>query len=132
MEIGPSLEWFPAPGKLNLLLHVLGRRADGMHELQTVYRLVAYGDRVGVRLRADHELRFSGAFGEENLCLRAARLLRAETGVPHTLAGLNVDDAKADQIVEMAPKDPTAGGNPVKLDKRGARTIFNRALEGRL
>ena len=58
--------------------------------------------------------------------------LRAETGVPHTLAGLNVDDAKADRIVEMAPKDPTAGGNPVKLDKRGARTIFNRAMEGRL
>jgi alcohol dehydrogenase class IV len=58
--------------------------------------------------------------------------LRAETGVPHTLAGLNVDDAKADQIVEMAPKDPTAGGNPVPLDKRGARTIFNRAMEGRI
>lgn len=82
MEIDPSLAWFPAPGKLNLLLHVLGRRADGMHDLQTVFRLVDYGDRVGVRVRTDHELRFSGAFGEENLCLRAARLLQAETGVP--------------------------------------------------
>jgi alcohol dehydrogenase class IV len=58
--------------------------------------------------------------------------LREQTGVPHTLAGLNVDDAKVDIIVEMAPKDPTAGGNPIPLDKRGARTIFNRALEGRL
>ncbi len=58
--------------------------------------------------------------------------LRAEIGVPHTLAGLNVGDDKVDTIVEMAPKDPTAGGNPVPLDKRAARTIFNRALEGRL
>jgi alcohol dehydrogenase class IV len=58
--------------------------------------------------------------------------LREQTGVPHTLAGLNVDDAKVDLIVEMAPKDPTAGGNPVPFDKRAARTIFNRALEGRL
>lgn len=58
--------------------------------------------------------------------------LRAETGVPHTLAGLNVGDEKIDLIVAMAPNDPTAGGNPVPLDKRAARTIFRRALEGRV
>jgi alcohol dehydrogenase len=58
--------------------------------------------------------------------------LREEIGVPHTLAGLKVDDAKVDTIVAMAPKDPTAGGNPVPLDKRAARTMFMRALEGRL
>ena len=44
--------------------------------------------------------------------------LREETGVPHTLAGLKVGPEKADMIVDMAPKDPTAGGNPVPLDKR--------------
>jgi alcohol dehydrogenase class IV len=58
--------------------------------------------------------------------------LRAEIGVPHTLAGLNVGDDKIDLIVAMAVKDPTAAGNPVPLDKRAARTIFKRALEGRL
>ena len=52
--------------------------------------------------------------------------------MPHTLAGLKVGDDKVDTIVEMAPKDPTAGGNPVPLDNRAARTIFMRALEGRL
>ncbi len=56
--------------------------------------------------------------------------LREQTGIPHTLAGLKVDDAKVDTIVKMAPEDPTAGGNPVKLDRRAARTIFMRALEG--
>ena len=58
--------------------------------------------------------------------------LRAEIGIPHTLAGLDVDDRNIDRIVAMAPNDPTAGGNPVLFDKRAARTIFNRALEGRL
>jgi alcohol dehydrogenase len=58
--------------------------------------------------------------------------LRAEIGIPHTLTGLNVDDRNLERVVAMAPKDPTAGGNPVLFDKRAARTLFKRALEGRL
>jgi 4-diphosphocytidyl-2-C-methyl-D-erythritol kinase len=76
MEIG----WYPAPAKLNLFLHVLGRRDDGYHELQTVFRLIDHADRVGIASRADGEVRFSGIFGDENLCARAARLLKTETG----------------------------------------------------
>lgn len=84
MEIDPSLEWFPAPGKLNLFLHVLGRRQEGpnagMHELQTVFRLIDRGDRVRIAAREDGEIRFSGVFGEDNLCVRAARLLKQVSG----------------------------------------------------
>ncbi|HUN67970.1 MAG TPA: 4-(cytidine 5'-diphospho)-2-C-methyl-D-erythritol kinase [Burkholderiales bacterium] len=88
MEIGEprahGLEWFPAPGKLNLFLHVLGRRVEGatagMHELQTVFRLIDRSDRVGLRAREDGAIRFSGPFGEDNLCVRAARLLQSATG----------------------------------------------------
>jgi alcohol dehydrogenase class IV len=58
--------------------------------------------------------------------------LREQSGVPHTLEGLKVGDDKVDTIVKMAPEDPTAGGNPVKLDRRAVRTIFMRALEGRV
>jgi alcohol dehydrogenase len=58
--------------------------------------------------------------------------LRAAVGVPHTLAGLNVGDDQIDRVVAMAVKDPTAPGNPVPFDKRAARTIFRRALEGRV
>jgi 4-diphosphocytidyl-2-C-methyl-D-erythritol kinase len=75
-----ELSWYPAPGKLNLFLHVLGRRADGYHELQTVFRLIDRCDRVGIAARADGKIGFEGPFGEENLCVRAARLLQAETG----------------------------------------------------
>ena len=77
-----ELTWYPAPGKLNLFLHVLGRRADGYHELQTVFRLIDRADRVGIAPRADGEVSFSGVFGNDNLCARAARLLKAETGCP--------------------------------------------------
>jgi 4-diphosphocytidyl-2-C-methyl-D-erythritol kinase len=74
-----ELSWYPAPGKLNLFLHVLGRRADGYHELQTVFRLIDRCDRVGIALRPDEKIVFEGPFGEENLCVRAAQLLKAET-----------------------------------------------------
>jgi 4-diphosphocytidyl-2-C-methyl-D-erythritol kinase len=84
MEVGVGPAWFPAPAKLNLFLHVLGRRTDGpnagMHELQTVFRLIDRCDRVGIRVRADGEIRFTGDYGEENLCLRAARLMKSATG----------------------------------------------------
>ena len=75
-----ELAWYPAPGKLNLFLHVLARRADGYHELQTVFRLIERADRVGVAIREDGEVRFCGIFGEDNLCVRAARLLKGATG----------------------------------------------------
>jgi 4-diphosphocytidyl-2-C-methyl-D-erythritol kinase len=75
-----EMKWYPAPGKLNLFLHVLGKRADGYHELQTVLRLIDCADRVGIALRGDGEVRFSGLYGDDNLCVRAARLLKAKTG----------------------------------------------------
>jgi 4-diphosphocytidyl-2-C-methyl-D-erythritol kinase len=79
-----DLAWYPAPGKLNLFLHVVGRREAGehagYHELQTVFRLIDRADRIGIVPRADGEIRFDGPFGEDNLCVRAARRLKAQTG----------------------------------------------------
>lgn len=79
----PGSDWFPAPGKLNLLLHVLGRRGDGYHDLQTVFRLIDRQDRVRIRVRKGGGIEFgpplAGVANEDNLCVRAARLLQAET-----------------------------------------------------
>jgi 4-diphosphocytidyl-2-C-methyl-D-erythritol kinase len=70
-----ELTWYPAPAKLNLFLHVLGRRPDGYHELQTVFRLIDRCDRVGIAPRKDGRIVFDGPFGEDNLVVRAAKLL---------------------------------------------------------
>src|SRR5947207_12530119 len=79
-----EMTWYPAPAKLNLFLHVLGRRETGehagYHELQTVFRLIDRCDRVGIATRDDGQIRFSGIFGEDNLCMRAARLLQQHAG----------------------------------------------------
>jgi len=58
--------------------------------------------------------------------------LREDLGVPHTLAGLQVDGARIDEIAAAAVVDPTAGGNPVTLDKAAATKIFSAALEGKV
>lgn len=76
------MTWWPAPAKLNLFLRVLARRPDGYHELQTVFRLIDAADRVALTVRNDGALNFAGPFGEENLCLRAARLLKQESRSP--------------------------------------------------
>jgi len=75
------VQWYPAPGKLNLFLHVLGRRADGYHELQTVFRLIDRADRVGIALRDDGALQrldpLPGVPLADDLCLRAAARMQA-------------------------------------------------------
>lgn len=80
---GGELPW-PAPAKLNLFLHITGRRADGYHELQTVFQLLDYGDQLRFSVRADRQVRhlrpLAGVAEEHDLCLRAARLLQAESG----------------------------------------------------
>jgi 4-diphosphocytidyl-2-C-methyl-D-erythritol kinase len=76
----------PAPAKLNLFLHVTGRRADGYHELQTVFQFLDLCDRLHLRVRDDGRIlrtaELAGVPPERDLTLRAARLLQAETGTP--------------------------------------------------
>lgn len=75
---------YPAPAKLNLFLHVVGRRPDGYHLLQTVFRFLDHGDSLEIQVRADGEIRLlaplPGVAPEQDLCWRAARLLQQHTG----------------------------------------------------
>jgi 4-diphosphocytidyl-2-C-methyl-D-erythritol kinase len=74
----------PAPAKLNLFLHVVGRRADGYHLLQTVFQLVSLADRLDIDTRVDgqigRETDLQGVAHDEDLVVRAARLLQQATG----------------------------------------------------
>jgi len=75
---------WPAPAKLNLFLHILGRRPDGYHELQTCFQFVDLCDEITIRSRADGQIvRVSGASGvaaEADLVVRAARALQVAAG----------------------------------------------------
>ena len=85
----------PAPAKLNLFLHVVGRRADGYHLLQTLFRLIDYGDTLHLSLREDGRIvrqqPLAGVAEADDLCVRAAQLLKAETG---SVPGVNIRLAK--------------------------------------
>jgi 4-diphosphocytidyl-2-C-methyl-D-erythritol kinase len=86
---------WPAPAKLNLFLHVTGRRADGYHLLQTVFQLIDYGDTLRFTLRPDGAILrstpFPGVPEDSDLCVRAARLLQtAATRAGHSLAGADI------------------------------------------
>ncbi|MHA6197356.1 4-(cytidine 5'-diphospho)-2-C-methyl-D-erythritol kinase [Pseudomonas wadenswilerensis] len=74
----------PAPAKLNLMLHILGRRADGYHELQTLFQFLDHGDELGFAARQDGEIRLvteiPGVPHDSNLIVRAARKLQQLTG----------------------------------------------------
>ncbi len=78
-----SMPW-PAPAKLNLFLHVTGRRADGYHELQTLFQFVDFGDELYFRVDDSGLVRrreaLAGVAEDADLTVRAARLLQAETG----------------------------------------------------
>lgn len=72
---------WPAPAKINLFLRVLGRRADGYHELQTAFQFLNYGDAIRLRVRTDGLIRrqtaLPGVPERDDLTVRAARLLQA-------------------------------------------------------
>jgi 4-diphosphocytidyl-2-C-methyl-D-erythritol kinase len=75
---------WPAPAKINLFLHIVGRRADGYHLLQTAFQLLDWGDEVRLRVRDDGAIRridpLPGVAPEADLAVRAALALREVSG----------------------------------------------------
>jgi 4-diphosphocytidyl-2-C-methyl-D-erythritol kinase len=94
---------WPAPAKLNLFLRITGRRPDGYHDLQTVFRLLDWGDSLRLRVRGDgrvirHGLSVAGVAEADDLAVRAARLLQVEANC----------DQGVDIVVEK--RIPAGGG----------------------
>jgi len=84
VSTGAVMQYYPAPAKLNLMLHVIGRRADGYHLLQTVFRFIDHADSVGLALREDARIvrvnDLPGVSEADDLSVRAALALQQATG----------------------------------------------------
>jgi 4-diphosphocytidyl-2-C-methyl-D-erythritol kinase len=102
IEPGGVAHPWPAPAKLNLFLHILGRRPDGYHELQTLFQFLDYGDALRFHPAPAGRIALSrplpGVSAEQDLCLRAARLLQSHTGV------------RAGVVIELEKRLPLGGG----------------------
>jgi 4-diphosphocytidyl-2-C-methyl-D-erythritol kinase len=109
MSASDPKRWWPAPAKLNLCLHVTGRRADGYHELQTIFQLISLADQLSFDLRDDGRIirsDYEGAAADalshvdedHDLCVRAARALQLRAGV------------KAGVAIRIRKNIPVGGG----------------------
>ena len=76
---------WPSPAKLNLFLYITGQRPNGYHDLQTLFQFVDYGDSLSFTVRDDSAIVLTtptdGVADDENLVIRAARLLQSHAGV---------------------------------------------------
>jgi 4-diphosphocytidyl-2-C-methyl-D-erythritol kinase len=93
---------WPAPAKLNLFLHVVGRRADGYHLLQTVFQFLDYGDELRFEVTPDSRIgraaELPGIPEEADLTVRAARLLQEATG------------SRRGAVIHLRKRIPAGGG----------------------
>ena len=115
----------PAPAKLNLFIHITGRRDDGYHLLQTVFQFLDYSDEISFNLREDGIIRREKGLEhipeESDLCIRAARLLQSFTQSP-----LGVDLA----IIKKLPIGGGIGGgsSDAATVLHGLNTLWNCGL----
>ncbi|MBD9427419.1 iron-containing alcohol dehydrogenase [Pseudomonas sp. PDM15] len=122
-------------GGMHALAHPIGALYDTHHGMTNAtlmpyvlkFNRSAIEERI-TRLAAYLQLANPGFDSFLDLVLQ----LRADTGVPHSLAELGVDDSKTALIAQMAVVDPSAGGNPLPLTEENVAKLFTEALHGRL
>ncbi len=119
-------------GGMHALAHPIGAVFDTHHGLTNAVLMpyVLRFNRSAIESRIERLASYLGLEDGFDGFLAWVLALRAELGIPHALSALNVDPAKADLIAAMAVDDPSAGGNPIKLDVTATRRIFDEAMAG--
>lgn len=125
MTVSSASASWPAPAKINLFLHVLGRRPDGYHELQTCFQILDWGDEVHIETlpggRITRPLASYPVAEEDDLVVRAARLLQAETG---SQSGARIE------VTKRIPAGAGLGGG--SSDAATVLVVLNRLWDCRL
>ena len=123
-----------ALGAIHALSHPVGALYDTHHGLTNAVFMpyVLAFNRPAIEARIARLAAYLGLPPTFDAFLAWVLALRAELGIPHTLAGLKVDDAKFDRMSRMALEDPTAGGNPLPLDEAVCCRLYESALAGKV
>lgn len=121
-------------GAIHSLSHPVGALYDTHHGMTNAVFMpyVLVFNRSAIEEKIERLASYLGIEGGFDGFMQAVLDLREEIGTPHTLEGLRVDASRRDEIADMAIVDPTAGGNPLPLDRDGALKIFDTALAGSL
>ncbi|MDB5557549.1 MAG: dhaT [Enterovirga sp.] len=121
-------------GAIHALSHPVGALYDTHHGMTNAVFMpyVLAFNRPAIEERIGRVAAYLGIPGGFAGFMEWVLALRERVGVPHTLRDFGVDDARADLVAAMAPQDPTAGGNPVPLDREAALALFRAAYDGRL
>ena len=123
-----------ALGAIHALSHPVGALYDTHHGLTNAVFMpyVLVFNRAAIELKIERLAAYLGLPPRFDAFLDWVSKLRADTGTPHTLRDLGVDDKRFDLMSKMAPKDPTAGGNPVPLDVAASRGLYERTYAGKV
>ena len=118
-------------GAIHALSHPVGALYGTHHGMTNAVFMpyVLAFNRPAVEEKLVRLARFLAIDGGAAGVLRWVVQLRQETGVPNGLTGLGVDGERFETIADMAVVDPTAGGNPVPIDRAAALSILSRALQ---
>jgi alcohol dehydrogenase len=123
-----------ALGAIHALSHPIGALYDTHHGLTNAVFMpyVLAFNRPAIEAKVARLAAYLGLEPKFDAFLAWVLALREEIGIPHTLAGLKVDDRQFDLMSRMAVKDPTAGGNPIPLDAAICRRLYENALVGKV
>jgi alcohol dehydrogenase len=119
-------------GAIHALSHPVGALYDTHHGLTNAVFMpyVLVYNRKAIEPKIARLAAYLGLDASFDAFLAEVLAMRQALGVPHTLAGLGVDEARFDEMSRMAPEDPTAGGNPVPIDQASALALYRKALAG--
>jgi alcohol dehydrogenase len=123
-----------ALGAIHALSHPVGALHDTHHGLTNavIMPYVLVFNRPAIEQRIARLAAYLGLRPTFAAFLAWVLELRRELGVPHTLRDLGVDERNLERMSEMAPKDPSAGGNPLPIDPSACRQLYRKALSGEI
>ena len=123
-----------ALGAIHALSHPVGSHYDTHHGMTNAVFMpyVLVFNRPAIEPKIERVAAYLGLRPGFQPFLDWVMQLRTELGVPHTLKDFGVDDKKFAVLSEMAPKDPTAGGNPIPIDATACRRLYEKTYTGTL